>query len=460
MKRYDQIPGSKSIAVWKELQKKLSTGMSSLAYQLPIVFEKAKGDILYDIDGHSYIDWDGGVLTSSTGHCNERVTEKLKKQLDNLWNIHDYPTTDKLAAINKLSQLLPKKNYVFQFYSGGSETVEAAIRAALSFQKYRKRKILSFSEGYHGKTRGSLMAVHALFGKRIQPDYLCAENIPFPKCHSCPYQKNIESCNLFCAHETIKIIQANKNIGLFVFEPILGTGGIFGPPDGFWDLVQPVCKQQGILLIADEITTGAFRTGTFLSVEQFGIEPDLIAFGKGIASGFPAIVLAGEQSLMQDPDIDNSLDNLNQKMGVTFTAPGGSSTTFGGSPLAMAAINATLDEMSALKIGEHVSQVSKIFEQSLGELQQKFSCITDIRIYGLLIGVSISVDPEDQNKNNKFLIQLNRECAHHGLFIKFDSNGIIHITPPLTISEDNVKKSLEIFGFVLSKLLTTYKVEG
>jgi len=460
MKRYDQIPGPKSIAVWTELQKKLSTGMSSLTYQLPIVFEKAKCDMLYDIDGNSYIDWDGGVLTCSTGHCNERVKEKLKNQLDNLWNIHDYPTTNKLEAINKLSQLLPKKDYVFQFYSGGSETIEAAIRAALSFQKYKKRKILSFSEGYHGKTRGSLMAVHAIFGKRIQPEYLSAKNIPFPKCYSCPYKKNIENCNLFCAHETVKVIQANKNIGLFIFEPILGTGGIFGPPDGFWDIVQPICKEQDILLVADEITTGAFRTGTFLSVEQFGIEPDLIAFGKGIASGFPTIVLAGEKSLMQDSDIEGYLDNLNQKMGVTFTAPGGSSTTFGGSPLAMAAINATLDEMSALKIGEHVYHVSKIFEHGLGELQKKFSCIADIRIYGLLIGIFISVYPEDQNKNNKFLIQLYRECAHHGLFIKPDSNGVIHITPPLTISEKNVRKSLEIFGFVLSKLLTTYKVEG
>lgn len=119
----------------------------------------------------------------------------------------------------------------------------------------------------------------------------------------------------------------------------------------------------------------------------------------------------------------------------------------------MAAINATLDEMSFLKIGEHVCYVSKIFEEGLEDLQKKFSCIADIRIYGLLIGVSISVYPEDQNKNNKFLIQLYHECAHQGLFIKPDSNGVIHITPPLTISESNVRKSLEIFGYVLSNLL-------
>jgi len=453
MKRYDQIPGPKSVAVWKELGKKLSTGMSSLAYRLPIVFEKANSDILYDIDGNSYIDWDGGVLTCSTGHCNESVKEKLKIQLDNLWNIHDYPTTGKLEVINKLVKLLPQKDYAFQFYSGGSETIEAAIRAVLSFQKYKKRKILSFSEGYHGKTRGSLMAVHSIFGKRIQPDYLAAKNIPFPKCYQCPYKKNAENCDLFCAHEAVKVIRSDENIGAFVFEPILGTGGIFGPPDGFWEIVQPVCKEKDILLIADEITTGAFRTGTFLAVEHFGIEPDLIAFGKGIASGFPAIVLAGEKSLMQDSDIADYLDSLNQRMGATFTTPGGSSTTFGGSPLAMAAINATLDEMSALKIGEHVCYVSKIFEEGFEDLQRKFSCITDIRIYGLLIGVSISVYPEDQNKNNKFLIQLYHECAYHGLFIKPDSNGIIHVTPPLTISESNVRKSLEIFGYVLSKLL-------
>ena len=156
---------------------------------------------------------------------------------------------------------------------------------------------------------------------------------------------------------------------------------------------------------------------------------------------------------MQHSDIDNYMNNLNQRMGATFTAPGGSSTTFGGSPLAMAAINATLDEMSALKIGEHVYHVSKIFKEGFEDLQKKFSCIADIRVHGLLIGISISVSPEDQNKNNKFLMRLYRECAHHGLFIKSDFKDVIYITPPLTISENNVRESLRIFEYVLSKSL-------
>lgn len=452
MKRYEQVPGPKSLEIWNDLHENLSTGMSSLAYRLPIVFNKGENDILHDVDGNSYIDWDGGTLTQSTGHCNKNVIDSLKKQLDNLWNIHDYPTREKLEVVNALKKHLPA-DYVFQFYNGGSETVESALKAAISFQSYKKRQVLSFQEGYHGKTRGSLMAVHALYGRRIQPEYLCPISIPFPKCLHCPYDKKYGQCDLTCATETVKVIENNKGIGIFIFEPILGTGGIYGPPQEYWDLVKPVCKERGILLIADEISTGVYRTGEFLAVNHYGVEPDLIAFGKGVASGFPAMILAGKKELMRDPKIAEHLENPPKTFGLDFKAPGGSSTTFGGSPLAICAIKATLEEFERVDIAQHVLKISTIFKEGFKEMQKRAECIVDVRTYGLLIGVEIKIAADDDKANISFVNKLYSECAHYGLFIKPDSRGIIHITPPLTMTEENALKSLNIFEKVLLKLL-------
>lgn len=452
------VPNELSMKIWSEEKDYLSTGITRLTYELPICFHKGKNDILWDVDGQSYIDWSGGTLTISTGHCNENVSEAIKKQIDLLWNVHDHPIPQRIEVLKKLRKLLGNDNYVYQFYSGGSEAIEAAIRAAYSYQSFRKRKIASFREGFHGKTRGSIMAVHALYGKSVNPNYLAPVSIPFPKCYRCPYDKEKESCNLFCASETVRILESDPSIGMFIFEPILGTGGVYGPPPGFWDIVKKACRELKILLIADEITAGAYRTGTFLAVEQLNISPDLVVFGKGIGSGFPAMILAGRKDTMCYPGVfceDNSSSTIKKAefLGQDFRALGGASTTFGGNPLAIAAINATLKEFDRLDIKSHIREVSNILSSELLKMVESYDVLGEVRTWGLLIGVELVTDKKTKMPNQELAINLYHRCAENGLLIKMDDRGIIHITPPLTLTKENAIKSVQIFEDTLKELL-------
>src|SRR5512145_677675 len=278
--------GQRSQAIWEEEKRFLSTGVTNLVRDLPLAFERGESDVLFDVDGKRYIDWSGGTLTASTGHSNPNVARAIKEQLDRLWNIHDHPSATRAKVLRRLCERMPSSEYALQFYTTGSEAVEAALRAALGVVGIRRRRVASFSEGYHGKTRGSLMVVHALFGCNTQPQHLAPASLPFPRCYRCPYEKERRTCGLHCAHVHAEQLERDPTIGVFIFEPVLGTGGVYGAPDGYWAIVSEACNRLGILLIADEVSTGVFRTGTFLAVEQLGVTPDLVVFGKGIGSGF------------------------------------------------------------------------------------------------------------------------------------------------------------------------------
>lgn len=448
----------RSREIWQAEQPLLSSGLTALTLQLPIAFESARNDVLYDVDGAEYIDWSGGTLTSSTGHCNPRVADAIKQQLDRLWNIHDHPSHARVRVMQRLLERMPGPDYVFQFYTTGAETIEAALRATLSAVSLRRRRIASFAEGYHGKTRGSLMAVHAIYGRNSQPEHLAPLSLPFPNCYRCPYDQRPDSCALQCASAHVAALEADRSVGAFVLEPVLGTGGGHGLPEGYWDQVGSACQRLGILVIADEVTTGAFRTGSFLACEQFGVVPDLVAFAKGIASGFPAMVLAGRRALLRDDAVfDDAAERAPTRRLNDFRALGSSSSTFGGNPLAITAIDATLDEFERLAIAAHVTTVGGILERGLSELAAHCPTIGDVRHHGMMLAVELVRDRTTKVADPELAVALYRECAARGLLIKIDGQAVVHITPPLTLTAEHAVNALEIFASCLERMQS---VEG
>jgi 4-aminobutyrate aminotransferase/(S)-3-amino-2-methylpropionate transaminase len=444
----------RSRRIWEAEKPYLSSGITALTRSLPVSFERGDNDVLWDADGGRYVDWSGGTLTSSTGHANPRVAEAVKRQLDLLWNIHDHPSETRARVMRRLDERMPSSGYAFQFYTTGSETVEAALRAALSAVNVRRRRVASFREGYHGKTRGSLMAVHALFGRNATPAHLAPLALPFPACYRCPYDKERRTCELHCARTHADALEADKTVGVFVFEPILGTGGVYGPPEGYWDVVGAACRRLGILLVADEVSTGTFRTGTFLATERFGVEPDLIAFAKGLGSGFPTMALAGRQDLLRDPRV---FDHGAPPPGAPrhaedFRAPGSSSSTFGGNPLALAAIDATLDEFERLEIAKHVEAVGRLLHDGLVEIAQDCRAIGDVRGYGLMLGVELVRDRQTKQPATELAEELYTSCAAAGLLIKIDHRAIVHVTPPLTHTFEHAAEALSLFRECLARL--------
>jgi 4-aminobutyrate aminotransferase-like enzyme len=452
----------RSRQIWEAEEPFLSSGITSLTRELPISFERAENDVLWDADGSRYIDWSGGTLTASTGHCNARVASAVKRQLDLLWNIHDHPLQSRANVMRRLRDLMPSSDFIFQFYTTGSETVEAALRAALSAVNIRRRRVASFAEGYHGKTKGSLMAVHALFGRNAQPAHVSPLSLPFPKCYRCPYDKTPNDCGLHCARVHAEALEADKSVGVLVFEPVLGTGGVYGPPDGYWEIVGEACKRLEILLVADEVSTGAYRTGTFLAVERFGIEPDLVAFAKGLGSGFPTMALGGRRPLLRDSSVfEENGGNANAGRAARsgsgtrltdFRAPGSSSSTFGGNPLSMAAIEATLDEFERLQIGDQVKAVGDMLHAGLTEMAQACESIGDVRAYGLMLAVELVKDCTTKAPATDLAMALYKACAASGLLIKVDGQGIVHVTPPLTHTVEHAAAALDIFRTCLERL--------
>lgn len=448
---YPPAVGQRSRRIFEAELPYLSSGITALTRELPLAFERASNDLLWDADGVRYIDWSGGTLTASTGHCNENVARAITAQLDRLWNIHDHPSAARARLLRRLQQLMPSPDYLFQFYSTGSEGVEAALRGALSAVSFRRRRVATYAEGFHGKTRGSLMSVHALYGRNVQPAHLAPLSLPFPRCYRCPYEMRREDCRLHCAAVHVQQLEQDRSVGLLLYEPMLGTGGAHCPPDGYWELLGPACRRLGILLVADEVSTGAWRTGSFLACEQLDLEPDLVVFAKGIASGFPAMVLGGRSALMRDPDVFDAGAEP-RLAGGDFRAPGSSSSTYGGNPLALAAMDATLDEFERLDLRRQVETVGHQLRAGLDRLGRTCPSIGDVRGRGMLLAVELVADRQSREPAPGLALELYRRCAARGLLIKVDDVGIVHINPPLTHTAENAAAALQIFGETLHEL--------
>jgi len=177
-----EIPGPKSKEIWEKEKKHITTGLAPGTQMVPVVFERGEGAVLWDVDGNVFIDLAAGMLTTSTGHCHAKVVQKLKNQVGKLWHVHDFPTPDRYKVCSLLAKKTPGEITTFEFYNGGTETIEAALRAAHSYTK--KSVFLGFHGSFHGKSIGARMLMgQRNFGGPI-PD---AIHVPYANCYRCEF---------------------------------------------------------------------------------------------------------------------------------------------------------------------------------------------------------------------------------------------------------------------------------
>ncbi len=391
------------------------------------------GSLLWDVDGNCYIDCAAGVLTNSTGHCHPKVVQALQEQAEKLWHVHNFPTEQRGELLRSLAQKFPAGIDTFAFYSGGTETVEAGLRAASSFTG--KYEYISFHDAYHGRTLGS-RGLALWWGKGFGPVGTNGIRSPFAYCYRCPFGLSYPECDLRCAEYLGDAIKFNStgSIAAVVFEPILGAGGVVVPPDGFLQRIVEIARQVGSLIIADEILTGVGRTGKFMAVEHWGIEPDLVLSGKGLGSGFPVMVLGGRHDIMTH---------------MPFGAPGGASTSFGGNPLATAAALATLRVFDEENILEHTQKMGRFLAARFAELMEKHPLIGDVRGMGLLWGIELVKDRSTKTRADEEGRQVYLECLKRGL--KTITPGhLTRFSPPLNIPIDLLSTAVDIYDEALS----------
>ncbi|HXO70930.1 MAG TPA: aspartate aminotransferase family protein [Bradyrhizobium sp.] len=423
-----QVPGPKSRAIFDQEAQAMAPGLQSIALYSQIAVDHAEGCTITDVDDNEYLDFIAGIAIGSLGHSHPHYIKRLGEQLGRV-TFGSFATETRARFLNLVSELLPDGITHLQLFSGGAEAVEAAFRLAKSVTK--KFEFVGFWGGYHGKTAGTIGLLGGSYRYHQGPPPPGMHLSPYANCYRCPWKLTYPSCGLACAEHLRNVMKNDTqgDVAAIIMEPMQGTAGNVIPPAEFVTAVRDIANEFGALLIADEILTGFGRTGTMWASEQFGLTPDVMTIGKGIGGGFPLSAVA------------SSLERMSAK---PFGEPSGSSSSYGGNPLAAAAGLASVEAILAEKLVQNSARVGALMLDALKQLQEKYRFIGDVRGRGLMIGVEMVADRTTKEPLDKSITRaLFHEALERGL-ITMSYSHVIRINPPLVISEEEAMRGIGI----------------
>lgn len=430
------------------------------------VIDYGQGIYLYAKDGRRYIDGCGGAVTVSIGHGVQEIMDAMKEQAEKVAFVYRSQFTNEPAEqlAKELCELAPGDiNWVF-FVNSGSEATETAMKIAIQYwqeQGYQhKTKVLSRWMSYHGITLGALsMSGHVLRRKRFVSLLQDYPSIPAPYCYRCPYQSTPDTCGMRCAQELELAIQriGSENIAAFIAEPVIGAaGGAVVPPNGYYQLIQEICARNNILFIADEVMTGIGRTGKMFAVEHWGVEPDIIALGKGMSAGYTPIAATLAS--------DKVIKVIEQGSGVIM-----SGHTYSANPLSAAVSLAVLQYVRKHGLVEQAEKQGNYLIQKLEVLKNKCSLVGDVRGFGLLCGLELVANKETKEPfpiQKGITARLVKKAFAKGLLIYSAMGGIdgqagdsVIIAPPLIITISEIDELFHLLEQSIIELEAELKVE-
>lgn len=421
--------GVKSEAIFDEEQKYLAPGSQQIGTFSGLAMERGKGCYFIDADGNKYLDTYAGVGIASLGHSHPAFVKAMQEQVSKI-AVGSFTTKNRAEYVKKLSSVTPGNLNRTQFYSGGAETVEAAQKLAKSYTG--NYEFVGFWGGFHGKTMGVL----GLLGDTFKHDYgplpAGLHLVPYAYCYRCPFKTTYPKCGLLCAEyvkDCIKL-QTTGKIAAFIMEPIQGTNGNVVPPAGYIKAIGEIARQNNAILIADEIITCLGRTGKMFACEHEGVIPDALTMGKGVACGFPVSLLVSSDKIM------------NAK---PFSNPSGSSSSFGGNPMAAAACRVVLDTIIKENLVENSRVIGEFMLSEFKKLQEKYRFIGDVRGRGLMIGIEMVQDRKTKQPLPKEITKtLYYECLKRGV-ISMCYSKTIRINPPLIITKAEAEEAISKF---------------
>jgi 4-aminobutyrate aminotransferase len=430
------LPGPQAQAILAQDRKYVSPSYSR---PYPLVADKAEGMVVTDVDGNTFLDFAAGIAVCATGHCHPRIVKVIQEQAARLIHLSGtdfyYPQLSALAQ--KLAEIAPgrwdKKVY---FGNSGTEAIEAALKLA----RYAtgRKKFIAFYGAFHGRTLGalSLTASKPVQRRGFGPLLEGVTHVPYPYCYRCPDRLSDGGCDPACLRvieeQLFKTILSPEEVAAIVFEPIQGEGGYIVPPPEFFEELKRLSRQHGILLIADEVQSGMGRTGKMFAVEHFGIEPDIIAIAKGIASGLPLGAIVARAELMSWP-------------------PGSHASTFGGNPVSCAAALETI-RLIEDELMQNAADTGEYLLESVRKLMTRCSVIGDVRGRGLMIGIELVKDRATKEKAGVWRDLAVQQCFEKGLLILGSGENTVRLMPPLIVSRAQADAALEILEDVLSAI--------
>lgn len=433
------FPGPKGRALIER-----DSSVVSLSYPraYPFVMDHGKGSEVWDIDGNRFLDFAAGIAVASTGHSHPKVVKAIQEQAEKFLHISsDFYHEKWLTLSEKLNAIAPFEEDARVFLTNsGTESVEAAIKLA----RYHtgRSSFIGFLGGFHGRTMGAVTftASKPKYHRGFYPLMNGVVHAPFPD----PYRPILERRKGEDYGETVvryieeqimgHILPADEIAGILL-EPIQGEGGYIVPPPGFFPALRKLCDKHGILLIADEVQAGMGRTGKWWSIENFGVEPDIITSAKGIASGIPLGAMIARKSVMTWP-------------------PGTHGNTYGGNPIACAAGIATLDLIQE-GFMENAAEVGEYALDALAEIKERHPSIGDVRGIGLMIGIDFVKDKVSREPAEALRNRVTDLAFESGLITLGCGDSVIRVSPPLNISKDEIDEGLK----VLEKAITTAEKE-
>jgi 4-aminobutyrate aminotransferase / (S)-3-amino-2-methylpropionate transaminase / 5-aminovalerate transaminase len=434
-----EIPGPRSRSFVDQEAPYLAPGMQSLATLSGITVDHGEGSILEDVDGNRFIDLAAGICVNALGHAHPQYVKTLTEQIHKV-SIGSFTTPVRAQALGKVASHTPAGLDKIQLYSGGTEAVEAALRLAKSYTK--KYEFLSFWGGFHGKSAGSLAMIGDGTKNQLGPMVPGAIHAPYADCYRCPLKLKYPSCGIECADFARQVVKRSSTgaLAAIIAEPMQGTAGNIIPPPEFLPRIREIAKENGALFIADEMITGFGRTGRWFGIEHSGVVPDIMTVGKALGGGFPVSGLISTKEITEAKP---------------WGAPSGSSSSYGGNPMAGAAIYASMTAIEEDRMIENASLVGERMLARFRDMQERYEFIGDVRGHGLLIGIELVKDRHTKEPLEKAVtVKLFQESVKRGL-ISMVYAPHFRVNPPLSIHEKTAMTALDILDEVFAGLAKT-----
>ena len=381
--------------------------------RFPVVLESGNGVYLKDTDGKEYLDFAAGIAVYALGYHYPGYDEALKSQIDKVmhtsnlyYNVPMGAASEKLIKASGMSKVF--------FTNSGAEAIEGAIKAARKYAWLKDGKadheIVAMNHSFHGRSVGALSVTG---------------NFHYQEAFR-PLMGGVKFAD-FNDIDSVKAQITDKTCAI-IMETVQGEGGIYPAEPEFLKEVRQICDEKDILLILDEIQCGMGRTGSMFAWQQYGVAPDIMTTAKALGCGVPVGAFV-----------------LNEKVAKASLVPGDHGTTYGGNPFACAAVSKVFDLFESGKIVEHVNEIAPYFEEKLGELMEKYDCITARRGKGLMQGLVIG--------NGVKVGDITKEALNHRLIVISAGSDVLRMVPPLVIEKQHVDEFVQKLSETIDALL-------
>jgi len=398
-------------------------------YKEPLVVARAKDQYLWDAEGNQYLDFFGGIVTVSVGHCNDQVNAQVHRQLDTLQHVSTLFAHEPQAALaKKIASLTPGGRLTKSFFTNsGTEANETAILAARCYTG--NTEIVALRHSYHGRT-AMTMSLTGVGSWRLGPPAAGIVHAHNAYCYRCPFGLTYPNCEVRCASDIEELIRSSTGgrVAGFIGEPLQGVGGFITPPPEYFQIVERIVRSYGGIFISDEVQTAWGRTGNkWFGIEHYGVTPDIITSAKGLANGSPIGLTVAR------PEVADAVTGL-------------TISTFGGNPVTATAAKAVIDFIEERQLLANCADTGAYLRAGLEDLKDKHELIGEVRGMGLMQAIELVTDRRQKTPAAAEAVQLMEAARENRLIIGKGGmyGNVLRISPPMNVGRADVDQFLHL----------------